>query len=71
MRDKSARQQGRRVTALIDNIPVERAAATARSIYGDCAKTAVAWCAIHARSDERSGDFAFWVRVFRHLGNDG
>ncbi|WP_210283006.1 hypothetical protein, partial [Rhizobium sp. BK049] len=39
----------------------------ARSLYGPDAKTAAAWCALGARSDGRSGDFSFWVRVFKHL----
>ncbi|PDS63695.1 hypothetical protein CO653_20545 [Rhizobium anhuiense] len=39
-----------------------------RLLYGRHAKTAAAWCAICARSDGRSGDFKFWVRVFEHLG---
>jgi len=38
------------------------------SLYGQHAKTAAAWCAISARSDGRSGDFKFWVRVFQQLG---
>ncbi|MDK4732036.1 hypothetical protein [Rhizobium sp. CNPSo 3490] len=42
----------------------------ARSIYGPDAKTAAAWCALGARSDDRSGDFSFWVRVFKHLSTE-
>ncbi|NKK74537.1 hypothetical protein GFM13_30265 [Rhizobium leguminosarum bv. viciae] len=42
-----------------------------RSLYGRHAKTAAAWCAIGARSDGRSGDFKFWVRVFERLGTEG
>ena len=40
------------------------------SLYGRHAKTAAAWCAIGARSDGRSGDFSFWIRVFEHLGTE-
>ncbi|EJC71718.1 hypothetical protein Rleg10DRAFT_0102 [Rhizobium leguminosarum bv. trifolii WSM2012] len=49
------------------NIDVEAATLAARSLYGARAKTAAAWCALSARSDGRSGDFSFWVQVFRHL----
>ncbi|PDS99288.1 hypothetical protein CO659_00280 [Rhizobium sp. S9] len=42
----------------------------ARSLYGPNAKTAAAWCALGARSDGRSGDFGFWVRVFKHLSTE-
>ncbi|TAV43608.1 hypothetical protein ELI02_34315 [Rhizobium leguminosarum] len=42
----------------------------ARSLYGQHAKTAAAWCALCARYDGRSGDFTFWVRVFKHLGTE-
>ncbi|EJC84159.1 hypothetical protein Rleg4DRAFT_5956 [Rhizobium leguminosarum bv. trifolii WSM2297] len=43
----------------------------ARLLYGSNAKTAAAWCALGARSDGRSGDFRFWVRVFKHLSREG
>ncbi|WP_261330893.1 hypothetical protein [Rhizobium leguminosarum] len=42
----------------------------ARSLYGQHAKTAAAWCALCARYDGRSGDFTFWVGVFKHLGTE-
>ncbi|MEX2744555.1 hypothetical protein AB3480_25105 [Rhizobium mongolense] len=71
MRDKILKQQRCFEAALGAGITIEAAAAAAASLYGACAKTAVAWCAIHARSDGRRGDFGFWVRVFRHLGDDG
>ncbi|MBX4917889.1 hypothetical protein [Rhizobium bangladeshense] len=42
----------------------------AKSLYGPNAKTAAAWCALGARSDGRSGDFSFWVMVFKHLSTE-
>ncbi|MBY5653334.1 hypothetical protein HFO45_34845 [Rhizobium leguminosarum] len=42
----------------------------ARSLYGQHAKTAAAWCALCARYDGRSGDFTFWVGVFKLLYAD-
>ena len=48
---------------------IEEAASAARTTYGASAQTAAAWCAITARAEERSGDFRFWLAVFRHLGD--
>ncbi|TBG72948.1 hypothetical protein ELG69_32570 [Rhizobium leguminosarum] len=42
----------------------------ARSLYGQDAKKAAAWCALCARYDGRSGDFTSWVGVFKHLGTE-
>jgi hypothetical protein len=50
------------------DVDVGDTSAAARSLYGPDAKSAAAWCALCARFDGRSGDFIFWVRVFKHLG---
>ena len=51
-------------------VTAETAAAAARAIYGADAKTAVAWCAINARSNGRTADYTFWVQVFRGMPGD-
>ncbi|WP_246704626.1 hypothetical protein [Rhizobium sp. P32RR-XVIII] len=62
---------GRLDAAESEGISVDAAAGAARLVYGHNAKTAVAWCAIHARGNGRSSDYSFWLRVFHHLGHDG
>ena len=51
-------------------VTVETAAAAACAIYGADARTAVAWCAINARSNGRAADYTFWVQVFREMPGD-
>lgn len=50
---------------------IEEASLAARATYGPSARTAVAWCAITARTEGRAGDFRFWFDVFTHLGGSG
>ena len=58
---------GRAGNPVAEQFCVNGAAIAAQSVYGDEARTAVAYCALNARGDGRQDDYRFWVQVFRLL----
>jgi hypothetical protein len=45
-------------------------AQAAIELYGTCAATAAAHCALRAHFDGREGDYRFWCTVFTELDSD-
>lgn len=58
---------GRAGNPVAEQFCVNGAAIAARSVYGEEARTAIAYCALNARSDGRQDDYRFWVQVFHLL----
>lgn len=42
----------------------------AKSLYGQNASVAAAWCALAARCDGRKTDYRFWFEIFQRLQKD-
>jgi len=39
------------------------------ALYGDCAPTAVAWCAFEAWCECEEEEYQFWLGIFHRLRN--
>jgi len=42
----------------------------AKSLYGNNASVAAAWCALAARCDGRTTDYRFWFQIFERLQDE-